>query len=390
MAVGTETDNGGTGIINLKDRAAWKAALGTANRPVLAHLNADTTWLLQLPIPSSASSSSSQDIIKNTNKKSSSSSSRSRYNILIDPWLQGPQSDVAAWFSTQWHVVAPTVQTMQELEELLAELEGEEEEGNEQDGSGGEVASHVDCVVISHEFTDHCHQATLLELPKGVPVVATEKAADLIRSWQHFETVLTTPGFSASTSTSWRDALAVEGRTVLPPWVGIGRVITQGNALYYHSAVLIVFDLGSGGGGRGPSAAAAAEAVVYSPHGIKGTDLAPVRAAGIQTLALLHGLHDVRIWLTAQLNLGALNGVQAVRASGARYWVATHDEAKRGGGFISWLLRRTTYSLRDAVEADRQQQQQAKGSEDEDEDEAGPGYEFVELGSGDGMLLAQS
>lgn len=351
MAVGTETDNGSTGIISLKDRAAWKAALGTTNRPVLAHLNADTTWLLQLPIPSSSLSPS-----QNNNDKKAS---RSRYNILIDPWLQGPQSDVASWFSTQWHVIAPTVQTMRELEEVLAELE---------EGTSGE--SHVDCVVISHEFTDHCHQATLLELPKNVPVVATEKAADLIRSWKHFDTVITTPGFSASTK-DWRDALV---GTTLPSWLGIGRVITEGNALYYHSAVMIVFDLGS-------PTDTQPEAVIYSPHGIKGPDLAPVKAAGIKTLALLHGLHDVRIWMTAQLNLGALNGVQAVKASGARYWIATHDEAKKGGGFISWLLQRTTYSLRDAVEADKEQ---TKVREEEE-----PGYEFVELGSGDGMLLAQ-
>lgn len=345
MAVGTEAD---LSIISLKDRAAWRAALKT-DRPVLAHLNADTTWLLQLPI-------SNNDSTQPTSK------GRSRYNILIDPWLQGPQSDVASWFSTQWHVVTPTVQTMKELEGLLAELE---------DGDEGKPSSYIDCVAISHEFTDHCHQATLLELPNNVPVVATEKAADLIRSWKHFDTVITTPGFSPSTK-DWRDAL-VEKSGKLPPWLGIGRVITEGNALYYHSAVMIAFDLTSKDSNNPP------EAVIYSPHGIKGPDLAHVKAAGIKTLALLHGLHDVRIWMTAQLNLGALNGIQAVRASGARYWVATHDEAKKGGGFISWLLRRKMYSLRDAVEAEKMEKVKEEGG--------GGGYEFVELGSGDGMLL---
>lgn len=359
MAVGasikTANNGGGTSVISLKDRAAWKAALGT-KRPVLAHLNADTTWLLQLPVPANVPSTS-------LNTPSPSPKQRSRYNILIDPWLQGPQSDVASWFSTQWHVVPPTVQTMEELTGVLAEQE-----------EGGQV----DCVAISHEFTDHCHEATLLELAKNVPVVATEKAADLIRSWKHFDAVITTPGFGPSTKNykAWQDVLASAG-TVLPPWLGIGRVITQGNALYYHSAVIITFDLDA----NGPANATRStpEAVIYSPHGIKGPDLACVQAAGIKTLALLHGLHDVRIWMTAQLNLGALNGIQAVRASGARYWVATHDEAKRGGGFISWLLRRTTYSLRDAVEADSKVKGTKEGSE----------YEFVELGSGDGMLLAQ-
>ncbi|KAL1852541.1 hypothetical protein Daus18300_012139 [Diaporthe australafricana] len=363
MAVGADSPR--TGVVSLKDRAAWRSALASP-RPVLAHLNADTTWLLQLPVPASAGAS----------PRSKSKARRSRFNILIDPWLQGPQSDVASWFSTQWHVIEPTVQTIQELDEVLAEVG---------DGKAGAGATQIDCVAISHEFTDHCHQATLMELPKGVPVVATEKAADLIRSWDHFDTVIATPGFSSSTP-NWHDVL-VDQTGTLPPWLGIGRVITQGNALYYHSAVIIAFDLGHSANQRATRSRDKApqqqsEAVIYSPHGIKGPDLECVKGAGIKTLALLHGLADIRIWLTAQLNLGALNGIQAARASGAKYWVATHDEAKRGGGFISWLLQRTTYSLRDAVEAEEVKAQGIEGEGRESSD-----YEFVELGSGDGLVL---
>lgn len=368
-----------SGVVSLKDRAAWRATLKSP-RPVIAHLNADTTWLLQLPIPAAATASPKSKT-KAKSKSKARAPRRSRYNILIDPWLSGPQSDVASWFSTQWHIVAPTVRTMKELDEILAELEDGTSKA-EPDADG--ASSYIDCVVVSHEFTDHCHEATLRELPQSVPVIATEKAADLIRSWKHFDTVLTTSGFSTDTP-DWRDVL-MDQSGALPPWLGIGRVITQGNALYYHSAVMIAFDLGYKTSQRstrsqGDSAQSEPEAVIYSPHGIKGSDLECVRAAGIKTLALLHGLHDVRIWMTAQLNLGALNGIEAVRASGSRYWIATHDETKKGGGLISWLLQRTNYSLRDAVEAE-----EAKGGHDEDD----PAYEFVELGSGDGMVLARS
>ncbi|ROW08416.1 hypothetical protein VMCG_03104 [Cytospora schulzeri] len=364
-------------VIALEDRAAWRAALASP-RPVIAHLNADTTWLLQLPVPGSVTTSS-----RSRSKTKSKAPERSRFNILIDPWLQGPQSDVASWFSTQWHVVAPTVQNMQELDEVLVMLE-EGDPLNDPNESKTPATSYIDCVVISHEFTDHCHQATLVELPKSVPVVATEKAADLIRSWAHFDTVITTPGFSASTP-DWQQVL-VDHTGALPPWLGIGRVITEGNALYYHSAVMIAFDLGYSPNQRATRSRDNApqgqsEAIIYSPHGIKGSDLECLNTAGIKTLALLHGLHNVRIWMTAQLNLGALNGIQAVRASGARYWIATHDEAKRGGGFISWLLQRTTYSLRDVVEADK-----AKDTGDADGDSAD--YKFLELGSGDGLVLS--
>lgn len=364
------------GVIALEDRAAWKTALASP-RPVIAHLNADTTWLLQLPVPGSLMAPPRSRV-----KAKSKVPERSRFNILIDPWLQGPQSDVASWFSTQWHVVAPTVQNMHELNEVLASFE-EEHDKSDLAESESQAASYIDCVVVSHEFTDHCHQATLLEMPRSVPVVATEKAAELIRSWGHFDKVITTLGFSASTP-EWQEGL-VDHTGALPPWLGIGRVITEGNALYYHSAVIIAFDLGYSPNQRATRSKdktpqRQSEAVIYSPHGIKGSDLECLKATGISTLALLHGLHDVRIWMTAQLNLGALNGIQAVRASGAKYWIATHDEAKRGGGFISWLLQRTTYSLRDVVEADK-----AKGARDTDEDSTD--YTFLELGSGEGLVL---
>ena len=44
-----------------------------AQRPILTHLNADTTWLLQLPYPNNAARPPG----------------RSRFNIVLDPWLRG-------------------------------------------------------------------------------------------------------------------------------------------------------------------------------------------------------------------------------------------------------------------------------------------------------------
>lgn len=329
--------------IRISDRSAVEAILQDP-APVLIHLNADTTWLIQLPYPAG----------------SEPPPGRSRFNVLLDPWLQGPQSDVASWFSTQRHVVAPSVKSIAELNELLAELERGE----------AERPSYIDAVAISHEFTDHCHEATLREVPPSTPVVATEKAAQLIRSWKHFDVVLTTPAFSAGPGT-WPESLGV---SPLPPWVGIGRVVTAGNSLYYHSAIMVAFADGSQPGASGQ---AASRAIIYSPHGIRASDLQPVRASGIATLALLHGLHDVRIWMTKQLNLGARNGLEAVRASGAKYWVATHDEAKKGGGLIAPLLRRTALTVGDAVKNETQKS-----------GEKAPDYEFVELGSGDGLVLS--
>ncbi|KAK8105537.1 hypothetical protein PG999_008896 [Apiospora kogelbergensis] len=353
--------------VNISDRAKLLSTLQQATgEPVLIHLNADTTWLVSLPYPPTA-----------TDKPAAADGSgvrRSRFNILLDPWLQGPQSDVASWFSTQWHLVAPSVQTIDELNLLLTEVEHGKEAAEKAKTQQPASPSLIDVVAISHEFTDHCHEATLKELPRQTPVFATEKAAELIQSWQHFDTVITTPGFS-SESGDWQKTLSVPP---LPDWVGIGRVITAGNALYYHSAVIIAFKTVAPALHKteGNQSDATSAAVIYSPHGIKASDLASVKSAGIETRALLHGLHDVRIWLTKQLNLGALNGLEAVRASGAKYWIATHDEVKKGGGFIAPLLRRTAYTVADAV------QSEAKSMGDR-----APDYEFVELGSGDALVL---
>ncbi|OHW92244.1 hypothetical protein CSPAE12_09255 [Colletotrichum incanum] len=324
-------------MIKVGDRTTWLEALKT-ERPVLIHLNADTTWLIQLPYP----------------PPTTPPSGRKRFNILLDPWLQGPQTDVASWFSTQWHVVEPSVKTMDQLNSILASLEG--------CGEGAKVtnSSYIDVVAISHEFTDHCNQPTLEELPPSTPVFAADKAARSIRSWKHFDSVTTIPCFS-STANNWKTDLSIAG---LPSWVGIGRVVTNGDPMYFHSAIMVAFDLDK------------SETILYSPHGIQASDLAFVRNSGFITLALLHGLHDVRIWMTKQLNLGAMNGIKAVGETGARYWIATHDEPKKGTGFIAHMLLRTRYTLREALDAEEKRMRCKL-----------PEYVFVELGSGDGLLL---
>ncbi|KAI0432801.1 hypothetical protein F5Y09DRAFT_127546 [Xylaria sp. FL1042] len=337
--------------LHISDRAALAAAWCTPH-PVLTHLNADTTWILHLPYPEGVARPAG----------------RSRFNVLLDPWLQGPQSDGGKWFSIQWHVVAPSVQTIEELNELLGELEKDVAA----DETAAEIESYIDVVAISHEFTDHCHEATLRELPKNTPVFAPDKAAKLIRSWKHFDAVTEMAPFVAAETKDWRAAMSC---APLPPWVGVGRVVTPGNALYYHSAVIVAWAGSSG---------EEANSVIYSPHGIEASDLTGVQGAGLRTLALLHGLDDVRIWMTKQLNLGAVNGVAAARECGTKYWVATHDELKKGGGFVSLLLRRTRWSVADAVKREGEKVI-VKRSQD---DKHMAGYEFVELGSGDGLVLA--
>jgi hypothetical protein len=147
--------------LHLEIRDAVVRALAT-RRPILHHLNADTSWLLQIPRPANA--------VKH--------GSRIYYNVLIDPWFVGGQSDVAKWFSQQFHATESAVKSVKEVEELARQVEilaGGLRLGKRKRGMD-EVAeeSYIDCVAVSHEFTDHCHKETLLEVHRDVPVLATE------------------------------------------------------------------------------------------------------------------------------------------------------------------------------------------------------------------------
>ncbi|KAK3044267.1 hypothetical protein LTS18_001751, partial [Coniosporium uncinatum] len=290
----------------------------TARRPVLHHLNADTSWLLQLPRPTSA--------IRR--------GGRVYYNILIDPWLSGPQSDVASWFSQQWHAIEPAVKGIDGVTRLIWDIEDvasrdiEAERENlkqangkrkrisadvggrkskrhsnganghiqqeKEDSKNGSRGMCIDAVAVSHEFTDHCHKDTLLEIERDVPVFATTKAASLIRSWNHFHSVIETPVFSSPRS-DWRQVSVPP----LPEWLSISRLVEKQDALYYHSALMIAFNLDASPVDKvnDRTSSDGAECIIYTPHGIPYAALSPLSNASpsIQTLAFLHGLHDVAI-----------------------------------------------------------------------------------------------
>jgi len=146
--------------LHLDIRDAIVRALAT-RRPLLHHLNADTSWLLQIPRPASA--------VKH--------GSRVYYNILIDPWFVGGQSDVARWFSQQFHAIESAIQSIAEVEELARQIEILAcglRLGKGRKNAGMDTETFIDAVAISHEFTDHCHKETLLEVHPDVPVFATE------------------------------------------------------------------------------------------------------------------------------------------------------------------------------------------------------------------------
>jgi hypothetical protein len=153
---------------NLQD--ATSEALGM-RRPILHHLSADTAWLLMIPRPVSATRRGG----------------RVYFNMLIDPWLSGTQTDYSSWLSKQWHAETPRVPSIAAVEDVIRETErlasglrfGRASKSSSQsvvhhDDDDDETHTFIDAVVISHEFTDHCHEQTLRTVHADVPVFATE------------------------------------------------------------------------------------------------------------------------------------------------------------------------------------------------------------------------
>ena len=276
---------------------------------------------------------------------------------------------------------------LREIEELVSEAEYSHGRSSLSETNGHPDQPHnafIDIVVIAHEFTDHCNQHTLLELHPSTPIIAVRKAANLIRKWSYFENVFEIPPFSSSGG-DWRDSSLVP----LPDWLGISRMVSKSDALHFHSALLIAFDLSPRARTGISSDLGSAEAIVYAPHGINAHDLRnldqlPPAVPHIKTLALLHGLHDVRISLH-QLNMGAHNGLQAQRICKAKYWVSTHDEVKTAKGIIALFLFRKVFTFKEAIE---QEKLEKGGISSESKLADMRELQFADLASGESLLLA--
>ena len=326
-----------------------------ANRPILKHLNADSSWLLSLPYPSHVDPPPG----------------RCRYNIVIDVWLRGPQVDLFGWFSSQEHAKPSKIQSFAELNDLLCRAETIVTGRTIDDQK---TPYFVDAVCCSHEFTDHCHEATLRELPSNVPVFAPKKAASLVRSWKHFKHVEEIPVYGSD-----YDWHPLEDSR-LPGWVGIGRIHTKGDApIYFHSALMFTFALST-------EPDVETEALVYTPHGVHSDSLTIVHSGKhpLKVLALLHGLHDISL-AGAQLNLGMQNAIKARKILGARYWAPTHDEQKVARGIVAAFLKRIVHTLPVAPGS-----HPITGVEDGESD--GKKFEvvgesFIELGNGECFTL---
>ncbi|KAF2768257.1 hypothetical protein EJ03DRAFT_122956 [Teratosphaeria nubilosa] len=300
-------------------------------RPILHHLNGDTSWLLQVPRPQA--------------------DKRAFYNLLIDPWFTGPQINGAAFLHSQSHIDPSAVQTIAELEDFLEATEREAK------GSVQKTPTLIDTVAISLAVTDHAHQPTLSQIDPNVPCFALERSTKLVASYKHFKSVTTVPFWLSGPN--WQDASV--------PVFSDGREVRLAGVKQQpdDTATLrlgFIITLGSLDGSQCQT-----EAIAYIPHGIPAPHLTHLAKASpkLNFVALLQAWHHEKFgitptypwpfgWLLGRylhldVVLGADDVLQAQKLLQARYLIATHDEVKESKGFTSQFLERREMSPADAI-----------------------------------------
>ena len=298
-------------------------------RPLIHHLTADNSWLLQIP----------------------RSGPRMYFNIVIDAWLEGSNLEVSTYFHDQRHTIPPAAQNIGEVDRICGEVEAlawELRSGTENTKSK-EVPpeSFIDAVVISQQAQDHCHGPTLTPLPSSVPVFAYgDVAVKKVQAWKHFHTIVNIPTFNGN----WRST----SLSPLPEGIGIGGVTQLNDSSTLHTGIVVSFQTPFQEKDAGDEAEA--EAIVYLPHGIPSEELAIATLASaaprLKMLAFLHGLLRVQVFprpLALYANLGAHNALAVQQALNAKYWIPTHDEPKEKYGLTSWILTDFWLTLKEAV-----------------------------------------
>jgi hypothetical protein len=291
-------------------------------RPLIHHLTADTSWLIQIP--------------RNDGHP------RPYFNLLIDAWLTTPQVEFYRIFHEQAHTVPSAFQTIAEVEAFVHDIEAQACRLRNMDAQAKPSTGYIDVAACCLRGTDHVNEHTLRQVHPSVPILVRHDAEHLVKAYKHFENITLLPAFESD----WCETRL----PFLPQWLGIGCLTMTKDIQGIHKGLVISFDsLGLD----------TAEAIVYTPHGIpieQMTFLAS-RKPDLRILALIHGLLNVRVGLSwlgfNEANLGGHNGLKLQRLLKSKYWIGTHDEAKIEKGFTSWILTQNPITLEQALEREK-------------------------------------
>lgn len=252
----------------------------------------------------------------------------------------------------------------------------------------------MDAIFVNFHYLDHLHLPTLVTFDKSIPVFATPEASGSLRSWGHFDTVVTTIDFKGSAQPSgseWRD---FHPGSPLPPWLSVFR-IPGDNILHFTTAIIWSHDFEKHDDDTVTKPPQRHEVLLDAPHGADTTapsaqafldctsrfNTQAGEANQIEFLALLNCLKD-NFTLGSHTLLGVAGGLAMERLARPRYWVRTHDTLLGYSGVFMRLLRVTDVerTLDDGLE----EEARAQGKKN-DEGHSRPN--FVDIGSGESFVL---
>lgn len=278
------------------------------------------------------------------------------FTILIDPWLTGPATILASFFSISEQRATPCISSLRDLDH------------------------EPDLILISQDKPDHCHEETLRQLPRHCQstILAIPAAARKIRSWKHFreELVHALPKFDHTDNQSIY-------RLVLPPLtprgscgqVTVSWIPAKRDVSGVHHAIGITYrppctdypsktgtyldlpelPLTPPGSPRSFRTIASSPrtivpapfndrektlSVLYSPHGVPYQVIQPyasshlVTEAALPLTSLIHSFDRVENpwFLGGNISAGSPGGFQIARSLYAQAWISAHDADKNNRG----------------------------------------------------------
>lgn len=227
--------------------------------------------------------------LKRLNDDSSWSLQFGDTHCLLDPWLVGDDINLAPWFSRQW-LATPALP----VEKIMP----------------------VNCIVVSHAFSDHCSEQTLAQFAKTIPVFAVPAAARRIQQMHHFDRV--EPLFS------WNHTQGVQTYGAMEiTYFASHRLVDP-----THNAFLLRHT-------------ATNESIFYAPHGFvipeKGALYDRLHNIAPDLLMTTFRYYGLPIWLGGAVNLGSEFAISLINTLKPRGVIRTHDAIKEERGLVTQL-----------------------------------------------------
>jgi hypothetical protein len=231
----------------------------------------------------------------------------------------------------------------------------------------GTTSANIDLILCGNPKLDHVHPETLRTVDPAVPIAGGREAVQIIRSLKHFEHVYDLGlwlGEDADqcgeTTVSLPDGMEIYELAAPDPngkQGSKGKTAPLEVAFYLKWLNPMAIDHGATQATNThpsppdiSSAGCRYHGIIHAPHGLIPSYAAPsslpssAASASLDILALVactqYG-HLAAYYTLMQTNHGTDAGFAAIARTGARRYIATHDEDVEIVGLISWLQKLT-------------------------------------------------